>query len=161
MRLEIERKFLVLGDGWRQCAGPASLLRQAYLCLNENISIRVRTSEAGHASLTIKSAEAGRARSEFDYAIPAEEALQLLELRTGSIVGKRRYRVAHEGHVWEIDEFLGENDGLVIAEVELSDPDEVFSKPSWAGREVTDELQYFNASLACLPFRRWGDERKG
>ncbi len=119
MGLEIERKFLVLGDDWRQSAGPPSLLCQAYLSNDERASIRVRTDDAGGAFLTIKSAQAGTARSEFEYPIPHDEALQLLELRTGSLVDKRRHRIAHEGHVWEIDEFTGDNEGVVIAEIEL------------------------------------------
>lgn len=156
MGIEIERKFLVLGDDWRRSAGPPSLLRQAYLSNDERASIRVRTDDAGGAFLTIKSAQAGIARSEFEYPIPPDEALQLLELRTGSLIDKRRYRITHEGHVWEIDEFTGDNEGLLVAEIELKDAGEAFARPSWAGREVTDEVQYFNASLARLPFRQWG-----
>ncbi len=156
MAIEIERKFLVLGDDWRQTAGSPLLLRQAYLLNGERTSIRVRTDDSGEAFLTIKTAQAGSTRAEFEYPIPHHEALQLLELRTGSVIDKRRYRLAHEGHVWEIDEFTGDNEGLVIAEIELEDADEAFAKPSWAGREVTDEVQYFNASLARLPFRQWG-----
>lgn len=156
MAIEIERKFLVLGDDWRQTAGSPLLLRQAYLCNDARASIRVRTDDAGEAFLTIKSAQAGSARTEFEYPIAHDEALQLLELRTGSLIDKRRYRLVHAGHVWEIDQFTGDNEGLVIAEIELKDANEAFAKPSWAGREVTDAVQYFNASLARLPFRQWG-----
>jgi adenylate cyclase len=156
MGLEIERKFLVLGDDWRQCASPASILRQAYIHNDGRASVRLRIDEAGPAYLTIKSAQAGISRAEFDYAIPADEAREILELRTGSIVEKRRYRISHEGNLWEIDEFTGDNIGLVIAEIELNDPQQKFAKPAWVGREVTDDPQYFNASLAKKPFRDWG-----
>lgn len=156
MGTEIERKFLVRNDSWR--AGPAGVLcRQGYLSLGGPCTVRVRLlGDAGY--LTIKGPPAGLARAEYEYPIPAADAAEMLERFCTSLqVEKRRHVREHGGHTWEIDEFLGANQGLVLAEVELERPDEPVSLPEWAGREVTGDPRYLNSSLARCPYSRWGD----
>src|SRR5690606_21971878 len=150
MALEIERKFLVTGEGWREAAHAVLPMAQGYLNDvgamdrgEQHASIRVRI-QGDEAFLNIKSREIGRSRQEFDYPVPVDEARALLALCVGGVIDKRRHLVRHEGHVWEVDEFLGDNAGLVVAEIELGSPDEAFALPPWAGREVTDEPRYYN-----------------
>ncbi len=139
MGIEIERKFLVIGEAWREAAERVQPMAQGYL--NDlgaveggaqKASVRVRI-EGGHAFLNIKSREAGHTRREFDYPLPVEDARQLLALCVGGLVDKRRHYVRHERHLWEVDEFLGENAGLVVAEIELDSADEAFAPPRLAG----------------------------
>lgn len=168
MPIEIERKFLVLDDSWRAQAQRVVPMAQGYL--NDEvaadgsplkISVRVRL-EGDEARLNLKSREAGRSRLEFDYAIPVEDARAMLDRCVGGLVDKRRHYVEHAGHVWEIDEFLGDNAGLVVAEVELDDHDETFARPAWLGVEVTDAHRYYNLALAMRPYSRWSEaERAG
>lgn len=155
MAIEIERKFLVTNDSWLKKAAPAARLQQAYLCETGPLSIRVRTSPGGQAFLTIKTAEAGRERFEFEYAIPAADAAHLLQHRTGSLIEKTRHIVLDGGNRWEVDVFSGENEGLVIAELELTAADQAFGRPSWLGAEVTSDARYYNANLAKHPFATW------
>ena len=152
MGLEIERKFLVRGDAWRQPA--PTYLCQGYLNRDKARTVRVRIA-AESAWLTVKGASQGAVRSEFEYAIPLADARQLLALCDGPLIEKQRHLVAHAGHTWEVDEFLGANAGLVVAEIELSDEGEAFEVPEWAGAEVTDDARYFNSNLAAHPFRQW------
>jgi len=152
--VEIERKFLVSGTAWRQ--GKGSLYLQGYLNLDKERTVRVRLTEK-QAFLSVKSISIGASRNEFEYEIPADDAKQLLKLCTGSLIQKVRYAVFHKGLKWEIDEFLGDNAGLVIAEVELESEDQVFDKPSWLGREVTADPRYFNSGLAAAPFNQWNE----
>jgi CYTH domain-containing protein len=152
MAFEIERKFLVVGDDWRQ--GSGTLLAQGYLNRDRDRTVRVRIA-GDEAFLTIKGANAGATRAEFEYAIPPADARELLALSDGPIVQKRRRVIAHEGFNWEVDEFLGDNAGLVVAEIELQTEDQDFAKPDWVGREVTGDPRYYNSSLASHPYRLW------
>jgi adenylate cyclase len=155
MAVEIERKFLVQDETWRAGADRGQPVRQAYLATNEKLSIRIRITDERDAALTLKSRTAGTRRQEFEYAIPVEDANELMALRSGAIVSKMRYRIACDILTWEIDVFDGENEGLVIAEVELTDEQQQFERPAWLGAEVTALERYYNASLAERPFKRW------
>jgi adenylate cyclase len=147
MAREIERKFLVAGDGWKSAVETHTDIRQAYLATAEKASIRVRI--AGEKSfVTIKSAGAGTSRHEFEYPIPHEDAETMLEMRSGRLIEKRRHIVPHDGCRWEVDAFAGEFAGLVIAEIELSAESHDFDKPAWLGREITGDQRYYNAHLA-------------
>ncbi len=154
MGTEIERKFLVRDESWRRGAA-GTRYRQGYLCNSEGVTVRVRTAgELGF--LTIKGPSDGAARAEYEYEIPARDAEELLDtLCERPLIEKLRYRVAHAGLVWEIDEFLGENQGLIVAELELERADQPFALPPWAGEEVTGDPRYFNASLVRCPFTSW------
>lgn len=155
MPTEIERKFLVINDDWRQHVTTTTVYRQGYLCNNESVSVRVRVS-SGSARLNIKSAERSSSRTEFEFDIDAADAQHMLDqLCVGPLVEKTRFVAPHQGHDWEVDVFSGDNEGLVVAEVELSRVDEVFELPVWAGEEVTDDLRYYNVSLSTRPFNTW------
>lgn len=158
MGIEIERKFLVTGDQWRQGAGVR--YSQGYLSRDKARTVRVRVA-GDKAFLTIKGVSRGAARAEFEYEIPVAEAEQLLELSDGPLIRKLRYKVRHDGLTWEVDEFLGDNTGLVVAEVELTSEDQTFTKPSWVGKEVTDDQRYYNSNLASHPYSQWHDRRRG
>lgn len=166
MGIEIERKFRVEGDGWRAAAERVQPMAQGYLndlasvdSGAQKASVRVRI-EGDRAYLNLKSREAGHTRQEFDYPVPVDDARQLLALCVGGLVDKRRHYVRHQGHLWEVDEFLGENAGLVVAEIELDSADEAFARPDWLGSEVTDLTRYYNLALAQRPYSRWTrDER--
>jgi adenylate cyclase len=150
---EIERKFLVTSDAYKRGAAPVDL-RQGYLCADPERTVRIRA--AGVATtLTIKGLTVGATRSEFDYAIPADDAGALFALCLPPLIEKTRYHVRFGAHLWEVDEFRGENQGLVIAEVELASEDEAFELPPWIGREVTGDARYYNSNLLAAPFSRW------
>jgi len=153
MAIEIERKFLVEGDDWRDQVSRSVAMQQAYLG-GEGVSIRVRIT-ADDALINIKENRLGHAREEFEYPVPLDDAWRLMALARRGRVAKVRHYVEFAGTWWEIDEFQGENDGLVVAEVELDDPRQPFERPAWLGREVTDEERYYNVSLALRPFRSW------
>lgn len=153
---EIERKFLVQGDQWR--TDQPRTLRQGYLCLDPERTVRVRLDD-GAGTLTIKGKSCGAARAEFEYPIPADDAQHLLDtLCLRPLIEKHRHVVQHADKRWEIDEFFGDNEGLVVAEIELSDEQEAFDKPDWAGEEVTSDARYFNANLIRHPYREWRAE---
>ena len=161
MGIEIERKFLVIGDNWRAAAHKVVPMAQGYL--NDlaamdtgamKASVRVRI-QGEAAYLNLKSRELGHTRQEFDYAIPVEDARGLMALSVGGVVDKRRHYVEHQGHLWEVDEFLGENAGLVVAEIELDSANETFVKPDWIGGEVTHLKRYYNLALATRPYVAW------
>jgi adenylate cyclase len=161
MALEIERKFLVAGDAWRNEAHAVIPMAQGYLndlatvdsgAMRSSIRVRIAGDEA---FLNLKSRELGHTRQEFDYPIPVGDARALLALCVGGVIHKRRHLVRHAGHLWEVDEFLGDNAGLVVAEIELQRADEAFARPAWLGREVTDEARYYNLALATTPYSRW------
>ncbi|MGY0503754.1 CYTH domain-containing protein [Luteimonas sp. e5] len=163
MSIEIERKFLVTGDAWREQAHAVIEMAQAYLNDTESVnrgrqkvSVRVRI-EGDAARLNIKSAESGMRRQEFEYPLPPADAQALMALCVQGRIHKRRHLVRHGAHLWEVDEFLGDNAGLVVAEVELGSESEAFEPPPWLGREVTDELRYYNQTLALHPFTQWPD----
>lgn len=166
MALEIERKFLVAGDGWRQAAHAVVPMAQGYINDmgsmdrgGQKASVRVRIQGDG-AYLNLKSRESGHTRQEFDYPIPVADARALLALCVGGLIDKRRHLVRHGGHLWEVDEFLGDNAGLVVAEIELASAGEGFVKPAWAGREVTDAPRYYNLALASRPYAVWSDDER-
>ena len=156
MGIEIERKFLVVGDAWR--AAPAIGYAQGYLNRDRHRTVRVRIVR-GEAWLTIKGVSVGATRAEFEYAIPVSDAEQLLALCDGPVVRKTRRVVEHAGANWEIDEFQGDNAGLVVAEIELPAEDAEFERPDWLGAEVTHDARYFNSSLATSPYSTWPEAR--
>lgn len=154
MGVEIERKFLVIGEDWKTLAQPV-LMRQAYLSSSPERVIRVRV-EGEQACITIKSATKGISRSEWEYAIPLSDAQEmLLTVCELPLIEKRRYRIPHGGHIWEVDEFFGENLGLCLAEIELGAEQETFLRPSWLGEEVSHDHRYANARLFKHPYSRW------
>ena len=166
MGIEIERKFLVVGDAWRAEAKLRQRMAQGYLndaasvdSGTQKASVRVRI--AGEiAALNLKSREVGASRQEFEYAIPVADAESLLALCVGGAIDKTRHYVERGAHLWEIDEFHGDNAGLVVAEIELSAVDEAFEKPSWLGAEVTELTRYYNLALAARPYAQWTNEEK-
>ena len=155
MAIEIERKFLVLGTAWQAERGVR--ICQGYLNRDKRRTVRVRIA-GDQAYLTVKGTNQGNTRAEFEYAIPVADAEQLLALCDGPTVDKVRRKIQHGDHVWEVDEFLGQNAGLVVAEIELASEDETFSMPAWVGREVSDDNRYFNSQLATNPYCNWGDQ---
>lgn len=154
MGVEIERKFLVLGSDWKTGLSGTEY-RQGYLTSDPERTVRVRLAGA-QGYLTIKGASTGASRLEFEYPIPAEEAAQMLErLCRKPLIEKIRYRVPHAGMVWDVDEFFGDNAGLILAEIELEHEDQAVELPHWAGEEVTGDSRFYNASLAEHPLATW------
>lgn len=155
MGQEIERKFLVQGTSWQNDAG--TLIRQGYLHNESDATVRVRT-KGERAYLTIKGDTTGITRLEFEYEIPLVEANQILdELCQEPLIEKVRYETNLDGYTWEIDEFLGENAGLVVAEIELDDESQEFPKPEWLGKEVSEDMRYQNANLVRNPYCKWNE----
>lgn len=153
MGQEIERKFLVAGSGWNHGV-TGKRMTQGYLSLDPDRTVRVRLA-GDEAWITIKGRAQGLVRQEFEYAIPPDEARELLELCTGAVIDKTRYRVGHAGHVWEVDVFHGDNDGLVVAEIEMESEDVKVPLPEWVGQEVSDDPRYLNSHLVRKPFKEW------
>ncbi len=154
MPLEIERKFLVQSDEWREGAKPVRYC-QGYLCPGQGPTVRVRT-KGDQGVLTIKARTTGLARMEFEYPVPLDEAKFMLQyLCAQPVIDKYRHRVMYRGFEWVVDEFHGQNKGLIMAEIELEHEQQKFPLPPWAGREVTNDGRYYNASLALNPFSRW------
>lgn len=158
MAIEIERKFLVRGEAWRDQIHSQQRFRQAYLSSNDISSVRVRIADERRAWISIKTSYHGISRDEFEYPIPVADACQLLQLRESEIIEKHRYHVDFEGLTWEIDEFAGSNAGLVIAEVELEDEVQAVTLPDWIGQEVTGDRRYQNSQLAQHPYKAWRTE---
>ncbi len=155
MATEIERKFLVSGNGWKDAAVTETRLMQGYLASSPRATVRVRV-KGDKGIMTIKGATQGISRAEFEYPIPVEDARTMLDTLTETgIVDKVRYRVPCGAHTWEVDVFAGDNAGLVLAEVELGSENEVFERPDWLGEEVSDDSRYYNANLARHPYRSW------
>lgn len=154
LRREIERKFLLAGDAWRGLA-PGLSIRQGYLCLDPARTVRVRL--AGDKGwLTIKGASSGAGRLEYELPVAAADAARLLdELALRPLLEKVRYAIVFQGLLWEVDEFSGLNQGLVLAEVELESETQHFERPAWIGAEVTHDPRYYNASLVKHPFTTW------
>lgn len=154
MSIEIERKFLVKGDGWRSL-GVGTVYCQGYLASGKGVTVRVRIAgDTGY--LTIKGATEGISRSEFEYVIPTSDAEEMLStLCDRPLIEKVRYRIIQDDLTWEVDEFTGANQGLVMAEVELRDPNQIVELPDWIGEEVSHDPRYFNAYLAKNPFPSW------
>lgn len=166
MPIEIERKFLLLNDDWRGQTHATIDMAQGYLNDaqslaqgTQNVSVRVRI-EGEAAHLNLKSRELGARRQEFDYPIPLCDAKVLIALCVGGLVQKRRHLVRYGTHIWEIDEFLGDNTGLLVAEVELGDEHEAFERPAWLGREVTHLPRYYNLAIAARPYSQWTREER-
>jgi CYTH domain-containing protein len=152
MPKEIERKFLLKGYAWRN--EKAMKYRQGYLNTAKERTVRVRIiGDKGY--LTIKGIAIGASRLEFEYEIPCQDANILLDICEKPLIEKNRYKVEEGGFIWEIDEFFGENQGLIIAEVELESEDQEFPKPDWVGEEVTGDPRYFNANLIKNPYTKW------
>lgn len=156
MALEIERKFLVCDDSYRSLACAKSRIKQGYLCSEHGRTVRVRIRD-GNGFLTIKgkSDESGLRRYEWEHEIPLQEAEELMLLCEPGVIDKTRYLVKSDRHVFEVDEFYGENEGLVIAEVELSSEEEDFVRPAFLGKEVTGQIEYYNSSLRKHPYMKW------
>lgn len=152
MGIEIERKFLVTGDGWRTATGIT--IGQGYLNLDKARTVRVRLA-GNQAFLTVKGLSQGATRQEFEYPIPVDDAKQMFELCEGGAILKTRHMVIHDGIKWEVDEFHAANQGLVVAEIELTSEDQIFTKPDWLGKEVTDDPRYFNSNLILNPYKQW------
>jgi len=152
MGKEIERKFLVKEGAWRQAKGTQ--YRQGYLNSTKERIVRVRTID-GRGYLTIKGLTVGASRMEFEYEIPLQDANELLNICEKPLIEKIRYTVEDGGMVWEIDEFAGDNQGLIVAEVELDSEDQPFHKPNWIGKEVTGDPRYFNSNLIKIPYTKW------
>ncbi len=153
MPAEIERKFLVVDESWRDGAVGIGI-SQGYLSQDPDRTVRVRLA-GDNAWITIKGRTHGITRAEFEYAIPPQDARELLELCLPSVIEKTRHEIRHGAHIWEVDVFHGENAGLIIAEVELSDRNESPEMPSWLGMEVSDDPRYFNSHLSRQPFAKW------
>lgn len=155
MPIEIERKFLLKDDSWRTQVSSSARIRQGYLAPVSKASVRVRL-DGERANINIKSATLGVRRMEYEYFIPVDEAVELLDqLCQTPQINKTRFKVEHAGYVWEIDEFYGDNEGLIVAEIELDDESESFEKPVWLGEEVSGDARYYNVNLAKQPFKNW------
>lgn len=155
MATEIERKFLLSSDAWRDQATSSSRLVQGYLARTDGSAIRVRV-DGERAELNIKHTLDGINRLEYEYAIPLDDAREMLDrVALRPLIDKTRHIVPIGGHEWEIDEFHGDNAGLVVAEIELGSDDEAFERPDWLGQEVSSDPRYYNSNLSKLPFTRW------
>lgn len=154
MATEIERKFLVKGDQWRTLA-TGTIYRQGYLSSKKGCTVRVRL-VGNQGYLTIKGPTKGFSRAEYEYPIPAEDAQQMVDnLCEPPLIEKTRYKIKYAGLIWEVDEFAGENQGLIVAEVELPDENYPLELPDWIGKEVSDDLRYYNVNLAQHPYSQW------
>ena len=157
MPKEIERKFLLDGEDWRALADGVFLC-QGYLAAGPECAVRVRIA-GDKAWIGVKGRTSGATRQEFEYPVPIGDAREMIEtLAERPLIEKTRHVIPFAGHIWEVDEFSGENKGLIIAEIELENEDEPFEKPAWIGREVTGDPRYYNANLVRNPFRLWGKE---
>lgn len=155
MPLEIERKYLVNKEIWQETKKPKGMFfRQGYLLTDPNKTIRVRVTDT-KSYLTIKGLSIGATRPEFEYEIPKDEAEQLLDMFAISDLTKIRYKVLFNNKLWEVDEFLGNNMGLIVAEIELENEDEAFDLPNWVEKEVTGENKYYNSNLSLFPYKNW------
>ncbi len=153
--IEIERKFLVNPERWQQTEKPeGKLIRQGYLRNQDGLTIRIRIM-GDEAFLTLKGETTGYSRREFEYQIPVEDASVLFDAYCKSSLVKIRYTLDYHGKTWEVDEFLGSNKGLFLAEIELETEDEVFELPEWIDREVSGDARYFNSALSIKPFLHW------
>lgn len=154
--IETERKFLVKDDTYKRYATESHRMTQGYICRESGRTVRVRISD-GRGWLTIKGASSGNglSRYEWEKEIPADEAERLLDLCMEGTINKTRYIVPFEGHSFEVDEFYGDNEGLTVAEVELENETEPFSRPEWLGKEVTGERRYYNSMLTEHPYNKW------
>ena len=152
--IEIERKFLLKNDDYKRFS-QGIIIKQGYICSENDRVVRVRI-YGEKAFITIKNATIGFSRDEFEYEIPFDDAEKMLKcVCQQPIIEKLRYKVEFEGFLWEVDEFLGENEGLVVAEIELEKEDQEFLKPDWIAQEVTNDVRYYNANLFKNPYKEW------
>ena len=159
MPREIERKFLLKSDDWRAQVRQSQPMSQGYLASGGRLSVRVRI--AGHeAWLNIKAGGLVASRPEYEYLVPLDEGRELIALAEGPLIEKTRHFVEHGGMTWEIDEFHGENAGLLVAELELESEDAAFLRPPWLGVEVTELRRYYNVCLVTHPYREWDDAER-
>lgn len=157
MGIEIEKKFLLANDNWRQQVEKSIDFRQGYLVGSEKSSVRIRI-QGEQANLNIKGATLGVRRQEFEYPIPMADASELLDtLCARPIIEKTRHYISDGDHTWEIDEFAGDNAGLIVAEIELSDENETFTEQDWLGTEVSEDKRYYNSMLIKNPYKNWQD----
>ncbi|MCI0505232.1 MAG: CYTH domain-containing protein [Gammaproteobacteria bacterium] len=155
MATEIERKFLVLNDDWRKLATRQKILKQGYFAGGGKASIRIRVVDES-ANINIKSATLDVARKEYEFPVPYADAREMLEqLCEKPLIEKTRYYVPYGNHIWEVDEFTGDNAGLVVAEIELLEMNESFEKPPWLGEEVSHDTRYYNVCLVKHPYKDW------
>lgn len=160
MATEIEHKFLLRDDRWRSQVERSARLRQGYLISDARCSVRVRVAES-QGFLNIKSGTLGIQRSEYEYPIPLAEAEEILDtLCAKPLLEKTRHYLKFDQHLWEIDEFAGENAGLIMAEVELSRIDEPFARPDWLGKDVSHDIRYYNSQLARHPYQTWPERKE-
>lgn len=158
MAVEIERKFLLASDAWREEVEKSLEMKQGYLSRDAQSSVRVRICN-GRADLNVKSTRDGIYRLEYEYPIPLEDAEEMLRLVAHRpMIHKTRHILHRGGHCWEIDEFHGENAGLIVAEVELQSREETFERPPWLGREISTDARYYNSNLSKVPYSAWKDE---
>jgi len=157
MGIEIERKFLVDPEEWRQLSKPGgTYYKQGYIVNDAHRTVRVRIA-GEQAYLTIKGITSGISRKEYEYAIPVEDAVELLENFAVSLIEKKRYCINFAGKLWEIDEFAGDNEGLIMAEIELEHEADEFEVPGWVTTEVTGDMRYYNSVLSQQPFTSWNE----
>lgn len=155
MGKEIERKFLVVGDAWRSAVIRKERFEQGYLAITDDCAVRVRIADE-RGLLNIKNATLDIERQEYEYSIPLTDARELLDsLCVGRTLRKQRYWVDHGGDLWEVDVFEGDNQGLVLAEIEIEHREQRFSRPQWIGQEVSKDQRYLNSSLAVKPYKTW------
>ena len=159
MPREIERKFLLMSDAWRSQVRQSQRMSQGYLASGGNVSVRVRIA-GDEAWLNIKAGGFVASRQEYEYPLPLAEARELLELAEGPLIEKTRHFVEQGALTWEIDEFHGDNVGLVVAELELDTEDAAFPRPPWLGVEVTELRRYYNVCLVTHPYRAWNDAER-
>lgn len=154
--IEIERKFLVKSNAYKQEANKSTQIVQGFLNTDPNRTVRIRI-KGEQAFITVKgkSNDTGTSRFEWEKNIPVEDAKNLIEICEQGVIKKIRYEIPSGDHVFEVDEFFDENQGLIIAEIELQDENEAFDKPNWLGEEVTGDPKYYNSQLSKLPFRNW------
>ncbi len=155
MATEIERKFLVVGNGWRAVAYKAIPMRHGYLApLGSKASVRVRI-EGTQGKLNVKAAKVGMSRAEYEYDVPAAEVEEMLATLCTGLILKTRHYVTVGAHLWEVDEFEGDNAPLIVAEIELASESEDFERPDWLGAEVTEDRRYYNHTLSVTPYAQW------
>ncbi|MFT4762512.1 MAG: adenylate cyclase [Paraglaciecola sp.] len=154
MPIEIERKFLLKNSKWRDQVNNGKEIKQGYLNSNANRTVRVRT-KGKLGFMTVKSKTINATRKEYEYEIPIQDAKELLLLCEQPLVEKVRFEIIHNQKIWEVDEFKGINEGLIVAEIELEDEQEKIELPDWIGEEVTLNKKYYNSSLIANPYSKW------
>ena len=158
MAIEIERKFLIRKDLWEKAEKTKSTyIRQGYLATDPTLTIRVRL-KGQQAFLTLKGKNKGASRPEYEYEIPVADAKELLDNFSSTSIEKNRFEIVYEGNLWEVDEFYGDNEGLIVAEIELKDEAQTFALPAWVEKEVTDDVRYYNSNLVSNPYKRWKEQ---